>query len=89
MAASAPPSASVVRLVMPFPAGTAIDASLRGLAEALQEDEAILHHGGRPAAGGIISAAEVTRAKPDGTTLLFTTGGHTTNPRSSRSFPTI
>ena len=85
---STPPSASVVRLVMPFPAGTAIDASLRGLAEALQKTTKryyIVEN--RPGASGIIGTTEVTRAKPDGTTLLFTTGGHTTNAAIFKKLP--
>jgi tripartite-type tricarboxylate transporter receptor subunit TctC len=83
-----PPSTSVVRIVMPFPAGTAIDASLRGLAEALQKTTKrhyIVEN--KPGASGVIGTAEVARAKPDGTTLLFMTGGHTTNAAIFKKLP--
>ena len=85
---STPPSAAVVRFVMPFPAGTAIDASLRGLAEALQKTTKrhyIVEN--KPGASGVIGTAEVARAKPDGNTLLFTTGGHTTNAAIFKKLP--
>ena len=69
-----------MRIVMPFPAGTAIDGSIRGLAEALRKttkQNYIVEN--KPGASGIIGSSEVARAKPDGNTLLFMTGGQTTN----------
>jgi tripartite-type tricarboxylate transporter receptor subunit TctC len=69
-----------VRIVVPFPAGNPIDAGARILAEnlrAVTRRNYIVDN--KPGAGGIIGTAEVARAKPDGATLLFTTGGHNTS----------
>jgi len=70
----------VVRLVVPFAAGNALDAAARALAENLAHTlkrQVIVDN--KPGAGGVIGTAEVARAKPDGSVLLFTTGGHTTS----------
>jgi tripartite-type tricarboxylate transporter receptor subunit TctC len=65
---------SPIRWVLPFPAGAASDVIARAIAQSASR------HLGQPiiidnkAGGdGIISAAEVARAKPDGLTLLFGT----------------
>jgi len=79
-AASAQPSPDVVRIVVPFPAGNALDASARMLAESLRRITKRQYFvENKPGAGGLIGTAEVARAKPDGSVLLFTTGGHSTN----------
>ena len=79
-AASAQPSPDVVRIVVPFPAGNALDASARMLAESLRRiTQRQYFVENKPGAGGLIGTAEVARAKPDGSVLLFTTGGHSTN----------
>ncbi|VTU28376.1 Argininosuccinate lyase [Variovorax sp. PBS-H4] len=68
-----------VRIVVPFPAGNPIDAGARVLAECLRATTRRNHIvDNKPGAGGIIGSAEVARAKPDGSVLLFTTGGHNT-----------
>ena len=41
----------------------------------------------RGGAGGSLGAAEVARAKPDGNTVLYTTGGFTTNAALFKSLP--
>lgn len=71
---------AVTRIVVPFAPGNAVDASARLLAESLQRTTGrsyIVEN--KPGAGAIIGSSEVARAKPDGSVLLFTTGGHTTN----------
>ena len=71
---------AVTRIVVPFAPGNAVDASARQLAEALRRTTGRNHIvDNKPGAGAIIGTSEVARAKPDGSTLLFTTGGHTTN----------
>jgi tripartite-type tricarboxylate transporter receptor subunit TctC len=71
---------NVARIVVPFPAGNPIDAIARVLAESLRQSTGrnyIVDN--KAGAGGVIGTAEVARTKPDGSTLLFTTGGHNTN----------
>lgn len=78
--ANAQEAAAVVRMVVPFAAGNALDSAARALADSLHKTtgrQVIVDN--RPGAGGLIGTAEVARAKPDGSVLLFTTGGHTTN----------
>ena len=41
----------------------------------------------RPGGGTVIGSQEVSRARPDGTTVLYTTGGHTTNAVLTRNLP--
>ncbi|HZF83851.1 MAG TPA: tripartite tricarboxylate transporter substrate binding protein [Burkholderiaceae bacterium] len=70
----------VVRLVVPFPGGNPVDALARSLAEALRQTTGRTYVvDNRPGAAGTIGSSDVARAKPDGTTLLFTTGGHLAN----------
>ncbi len=61
-----------VRMVVPFPAGSATDLAARVMAQQLQTS---LGQGfvvdNKPGAGGSIAASEVIRSAPDGHTLLF------------------
>jgi tripartite-type tricarboxylate transporter receptor subunit TctC len=66
--------ARTVRLMVPFPAGSATDQVARLVGQQLQEalkQPFIVEN--KPGAQGSIAAAEVARAAPDGYTLLVTT----------------
>jgi len=71
-----------VRMVIPFGAGSATDVYARlvgkHLSEALGQQFVVEP---KPGANGSIAAQQVARAKPDGTTLFFTTNTtHAANP---------
>lgn len=77
-----------VRLLVPFPAGGAVDIVARIVAAKLADDL------GKPfvvenkaGAGGIIATNETAKAAPDGHTLLLTTPNHTINPALNPSLP--
>ena len=71
--------ADVVRIVVPFPPGNVVDAGARKLAEALNRLTGKTYVvDNRPGVGGVLGTTEVSRAKADGRTLLYTTGSHTT-----------
>ena len=60
-----------VRIVAPVPAGSGVDTITRAIAQKLTEawgQQVIVDN--RPGANGIIGVAEVSRAKPDGHTML-------------------
>lgn len=79
-AARAQSSPQVVRLVVPFPGGNPVDGIARALAEALRQTTSRTYVvDNRPGASGVIGSGDVARARPDGATLLFTTGGHLAN----------
>jgi tripartite-type tricarboxylate transporter receptor subunit TctC len=61
-----------VRMVVPFPAGSATDLAARVMAQQLQASlGASFVVDNKPGAGGSIAATEVIRAPADGYTLLF------------------
>src|SRR6187551_3965172 len=69
-----------IRLLLPFPAGGAVDIVARAVTAKMAEDL------GKPfvienkaGAGGIIATDSVAKAQPDGYTLLLTTPNHTIN----------
>src|SRR5258707_11409610 len=77
-----------IRLLLPFPAGGAVDIVARIMAAKMSEDL------GKPfvienksGAGGIIATDAVAKSAPDGTTLLLTTPNHTINAALQPSLP--
>jgi tripartite-type tricarboxylate transporter receptor subunit TctC len=77
-----------IRVIVPFPAGGAVDALARMLAAKLQESvgqPVIVEN--RAGAGGTTGAAEVAKAPPDGYTILQNTNGQAISPALYRSLP--
>jgi len=77
-----------IKLLVPFPAGGAVDIVARIVASKLADDL------GKPlvvenkaGAGGIIATDALAKAAPDGATLLLTTPNHTINPALQASMP--
>ena len=77
-----------IRLLLPFPAGGAVDIVARVIAAKMADDL------GKPfvienksGAGGIIATDAVAKAAPDGYTLLLTTPNHTINAALQASLP--
>src|SRR5476651_1710282 len=69
-----------LRIVVPFGAGSGTDNTMRVFAEAYRTANGrTVIVDDKPGGGTTIGSLEVSRAKPDGNTLLYTTGGHTTN----------
>ena len=77
-----------VRMIVPFPAGGAVDATARSFAQKFSE---VFAHqfivDNRSGAGGNIGADLVAKAAPDGYTLLITTPGHAIAPSLYRKLP--
>ncbi len=80
--------AKPVRLIVPFPAGGAVDTVARAVAQKLGEQwkQPILVEN-RAGAGGNIGADAVAKASPDGHTLLVTTNGLAISPSVYRKLP--
>ena len=81
-------NSTVLRIVVPFSAGSGTDITARILADSITKGT------GRPVivdskagAGGSLGALEVARARPDGNTVLYTTGGFTTNAVLMKKLP--
>ncbi|AOB25633.1 Bug family tripartite tricarboxylate transporter substrate binding protein [Bordetella bronchiseptica] len=77
-----------VKIVVPFPAGTATDTVTRiiagGLAQSLGQPVIVENRAG---ADGAIGAVEVARAEPDGYTLLMSTNGFCAVPSLRKNPP--
>ncbi|QIL69760.1 tripartite tricarboxylate transporter substrate binding protein [Diaphorobacter sp. HDW4B] len=74
--AQAWPSAKPIRLIVGYPPGGGIDFTARTVQMPLQEaigQQIVLDY--KPGAGGTIAATELTRAAPDGYTLLLANTG--------------
>ncbi|MGZ5914894.1 MAG: Bug family tripartite tricarboxylate transporter substrate binding protein [Hyphomicrobium sp.] len=77
-----------LRIVVPFGAGSGTDNTMRVFAEAYRAANGrTVIVDDRPGGGTTIGSLEVSRAKPDGNTILYTTGGHTTNAVLMRKLP--
>src|SRR3954453_1427890 len=77
-----------IRLVLPFPAGGAVDIVARVMTAKMSEDLGkpfIIEN--KSGAGGIIATDAVAKAAPDGYTLLLTTPNHTINAALQASLP--
>ena len=77
-----------IRLLVPFSAGGAPDVAARIMARqvGIQIGQQIVVEN-RTGANGIIASETVARARPDGHTLLYTTGSHAINPSLYRRLP--
>lgn len=70
-----------IRVIVPFVAGSSIDARMRIMAQALGDrlkQQVIVEN--RTGAGGSLGAAMVAQAPADGTTWLFTNNSYAINP---------
>lgn len=67
-----------IHLIVPFPAGSSVDLVARPLAQGLTDvlGQPIIVEN-RPGGGSIVGTAFVARSAPDGYTLLFAVGAHT------------
>src|SRR5690349_12381013 len=68
---------SEIRIIVPVTAGSTLDSRARMMAEALGQrlkHPVIVEN--RTGAGGTIGTLAVARARPDGSTLLFTNNSH-------------
>jgi tripartite-type tricarboxylate transporter receptor subunit TctC len=77
-----------IRLLLPFPAGGAVDIVARVMTAKMSEDLGkpfIIEN--KSGAGGIIATDAVAKAAPDGYTLLLTTPNHTINAALQASLP--
>jgi len=77
-----------LRIVVPFGPGSGTDNTMRVFAEAFRiatGRTAMVDD--KPGGGTTIGSLEVSRARPDGNTVLYTTGGHTTNAVLMRKLP--
>jgi len=77
-----------IRIVVPFPAGGAVDTLARLLGAEMQGSmgqPVVVEN--RPGAGGNIAAAYVAHAAPDGYTLFLTTNGHAISPSLYSKLP--
>jgi tripartite-type tricarboxylate transporter receptor subunit TctC len=77
-----------IRLILPFPAGGAVDIVARIMAENMAKDlgKTIVIEN-KAGAGGIIATDAVAKSANDGYTLLVTTPNHTINPALHAKLP--
>jgi tripartite-type tricarboxylate transporter receptor subunit TctC len=77
-----------IRLLLPFPAGGAVDIVARVMAAQMAEDlgKPILIEN-KSGAGGIVATDAVAKSAPDGYTILLTTPNHTINAALQPTLP--
>jgi tripartite-type tricarboxylate transporter receptor subunit TctC len=82
------PTRQTIRLISPFPPGSAVDAVARPVFDNVsrQIGQAIVFES-RPGAGGTIGMAAVAKAEPDGYTLLVNSSVHTITPSTYSKLP--
>jgi tripartite-type tricarboxylate transporter receptor subunit TctC len=73
--------AKAVHILVPYPAGGAVDVLARTLGDevAKQWGQSVIVEN-RPGAGGVIASQALATSPPDGTTLMVVASGHATNP---------
>ena len=78
----------IIKIVVPFTAGSATDIMARIVGERLGASmgQSIVVEN-RPGAGGTLGAAQVAKAEPDGYTLLVVSTGHVVNPTLYGNLP--
>jgi tripartite-type tricarboxylate transporter receptor subunit TctC len=71
----------IIKIVVPFTAGSATDIMARIVGEKLQASmgQTVVVEN-RPGAGGTLGATVVAKSEPDGYTLLVVSAGHVVNP---------
>jgi tripartite-type tricarboxylate transporter receptor subunit TctC len=71
----------VIKIIVPFTAGSATDIMARIVGEKLSSSlgQSVVVEN-RPGAGGTLGAAQVAKSDPDGYTLLVVSTGHVVNP---------
>jgi tripartite-type tricarboxylate transporter receptor subunit TctC len=70
-----------VHILVPYPAGGGVDTLARTLGDVVsrQWGQAVVVEN-RPGAGGVVASQALTKAQPDGYTLIVVASGHATNP---------
>ena len=78
----------IIRIIVPFTAGSATDIMARIVGERLSAGmgQGVVVEN-RPGAGGTLGAAQVAKSDPDGYTLLVVSTGHVVNPALYGSLP--
>ena len=70
-----------IRLIVPYPAGGALDIVARALADKVKDSLGVVVVENRPGAGGNLGADAVAKAVPDGTTIVMgAVATHAINP---------
>jgi len=78
----------VIKIIVPFTAGSATDIMARIVGERLTASmgqPVVIEN--RPGAGGTLGAAQVAKSEPDGYTLLVVSTGHVVNPALYGNLP--
>jgi tripartite-type tricarboxylate transporter receptor subunit TctC len=77
-----------VHLLVPYPAGGAVDVLARTLGEVVSKQwgQSVIVEN-RPGAGGVIASQALASSPPDGYTLIVVASGHATNPFLYQKLP--
>jgi tripartite-type tricarboxylate transporter receptor subunit TctC len=82
------PLPDVMKIIVPFPPGNTLDASARWFGEAYRKvtgRTVVVEN--KPGAATTIAASEVSRSKPDGSVVFWTTASHTTSAVLMKKVP--